>query len=313
MTTRDSLEWKADDGAMLHVHRWRPEGAPCAAVQIAHGMAEHGARYARFAERLAGEGFLVWADDHRGHGHTARSEAEVGHMGDADSFVRLVRDMLGLRAALAAEAGAVPVALFAHSMGSLAAQEALIHHGPCPWKAVVLSGSDAPGGALVSAGKQAARLERLRQGPRGKSALLASLSFGSFNKAFKPARTPFDWLSRDPAEVDKYVADPRCGFRITNQSWVDLLVVLEGIGKDRYGTILPKDLPILAIAGARDPVGKNGEGVRELVRRLRAGGLSAVREKIYADARHELLNETNRDEVMDEVLAFLREALGLAA
>ncbi len=313
MTTRDSFEWSADDGAKIYVHRWKPDGAPRAAVQIAHGMAEHGARYARFAERLAGEGYLVWANDHRGHGRTAKSEADVGHMGDRESFVRVVRDMIGLRAALAAEAGTAPVALFAHSMGSLAAQEALIHHGPCAWKAVVLSGSDAPGGALVSAGKQAAKLERLRQGARGKSALLASLSFGSFNKAFKPARTPFDWLSRDPAEVDKYVADPRCGFRITNQSWIDLLVVLEGIGKDGYGTILPKDLPILAISGARDPVGKNGDGVRALVRKLRAAGLSGVREKIYEDARHELLNETNREEVTSFVLEFLRESLGLGA
>ena len=311
MTNRDSFEWSADDGAKIHVHRWKPDGAPRAAVQIVHGMAEHGARYARFAERLAGEGFLVWADDHRGHGRTARGESDVGHMGDEGSFLRVVRDVLGLRAALAAEAGAVPVALFAHSMGSFAAQEALTHHGPSPWKAVVLSGSDAPGGALVSAGKQAAKLERFRQGPRGKSALLASLSFGAFNNAFKPARTPFDWLSRDPGEVDKYVADPRCGFRITNQSWVDLLAVLEGIGRDGYGTIRPKDLPILVISGERDPVGKDGKGVRELVRRLRAAGLSGVKETIYADARHELLNETNRDEVTSHVLAFLRESLAL--
>lgn len=311
MTTRDSFEHTADDGVKIHVHRWKPAETPRAAVQIVHGMAEHGARYARFAERLAAEGYLVWADDHRGHGKTARSEADVGHVGDHDSFTRVVKDVLELRVALGKEAGLVPVALFAHSMGSFMAQEALTHHGPSPWNAVVLSGSDAVGGALVSAGKQAAKLERFRQGPRGKSALLSALSFGSFNDAFKPARTPFDWLSRDPAEVDKYVADPRCGFKITNQSWVDFLGMLEGVGKDGYGTIRPKDLPMLVISGSRDPVGKNGKGVRELVRKLRDVGLSEVRDVIYEDARHEVLNETNRDEVTAEVLSFFRKHLGL--
>jgi alpha-beta hydrolase superfamily lysophospholipase len=189
-------------------------------------------------------------------------------------------------------------------MGSFLALDALVHRGASRWDAVILSGTDAVGGPLAAAGKQVARLERLRQGPLGKSAVLSFLSFGSFNAAFKPARTPFDWLSRDAAEVDKYVADPWCGFRITNQSWVDFLDGMVRTGRDGYRTIAPKSLPIHLLAGERDPVGKAGAGVRKLAGQLRDAGLTAVTETLYPEARHEMINETNRDEVTRDVLAF---------
>lgn len=307
--TSDSFSFPRG-AVQLHVHRWLPTGEPKAVVQIAHGMAEHGARYARFAAALGEAGYAVYADDHRGHGKTC-SDADAGHFAHGEppgtnGWQKMVEDLVALAEHLKKEHPGKPLYLFAHSMGSFLTLDALVHHGPCRWDKVVLSGSDAPGGALVIAGRQAAKLERLRQGPRGKSAVLSFLSFGSFNDAYKPTRTEFDWLSRDPAEVDAYVADPRCGFRVTNQSWVELLSALSAIGDAGYRGVRPLTLPVFVLAGATDPVGKAGAGVKKLVEQLRTSGLTEVEEKLYAGGRHEMLNETNRDEVTADVLAFLR-------
>ncbi len=292
-------------GASLFVHRFLPEGEPIGVVQIAHGMAEHAARYARFAAALNEAGYAVYASDHRGHGRTA-TDASLGHFGDDDGWGAMVRDLCALADDVRARHPDTSFTLFAHSMGSFMALDALVHEGRSRWDRVILSGSDAVGGPLAKVGKQLAKLERVRGGKEGKSALLSFMSFGSFNAAFKPARTSFDWLSRDEVEVDKYVADPRCGFRITNQSWVDFLEGLYRTGRDGYGSVQPKSLPMLVFAGSRDPVGKAGAGVKKLVEQLREGGLTEVTEKLYPEGRHEMLNETNRDQVTADVLAFLR-------
>jgi alpha-beta hydrolase superfamily lysophospholipase len=291
-------------GFSLFVHRFLPEGAPIGAVQIAHGMAEHAARYARFAAALNEAGYAVYAGDHRGHGRSA-SDASLGHFGDDGGWRAMVGDLCALADHIRAQHPGKPLALFAHSMGSFMSLDALVHEGTSRWDKVILSGSDAIGGPLVKVGKQIAKLERMRSGKEGKSALLSSMSFGSFNSAFKPVRTSFDWLSRDELEVDKYVADPRCGFRITNQSWLDFLDGLYRTGADGYAGVTPKRLPMFVFAGSRDPVGKAGAGVRKLVEQLREGGLTEVTEKLYPDGRHEMLNETNRDQVTADVLAFL--------
>jgi alpha-beta hydrolase superfamily lysophospholipase len=299
----------ARGAVQLHVHRWQPAGAAKAVVQIAHGMAEHGARYARFASALTAQGYAVYADDHRGHGQSC-GEAELGHFAHGEpagtnGWQKMVEDLVALAEHLRAEHPGLPLLLVAHSMGTFLTLDALVHHGPSRWDKVVLSGSDAPGGLLVTAGRQAAKLERLRLGPEGKSALLEKLSFGAFNDAFKPARTAFDWLSRDAAEVDRYVADPRCGFPVSTQSWVELTAALSAIGAAGYRGVRPRTLPIFVLAGATDPVGKAGAGVKRLVEQLRTAGLTEVEEKLYPGGRHEMLNETNRDEVTADVLAFL--------
>lgn len=291
-------------GVSLFVHRFLPEGEPIGVVQIAHGMAEHAARYARFATALNEAGYAVYAGDHRGHGRTA-TDATLGHFGDEGGWRAMVGDLCALADHVRAEHPGKTLTLFAHSMGSFMALDALVHEGPSRWDQVVLSGSDAVGGPLAKVGKQLAKLERARSGKRGKSALLSFMSFGTFNAAFKPARTSFDWLSRDEVEVDKYVADPRCGFRITNQSWVDFLDGLYATGRDGYRGVEPKRLRLFVLAGSRDPVGKAGAGVKKLVEQLREGGLTEVTEKLYPEGRHEMLNETNRDQVTADILAFL--------
>jgi alpha-beta hydrolase superfamily lysophospholipase len=153
-----------------------------------------------------------------------------------------------------------------------------------------------------------ARFERFRQGATGRSALLEFLSFGSFNKAFKPTRTDFDWLSRDPAEVDRYINDPLCGFRCTNQLWIDLLGGLQDITKPENLARIAKTLPMLVVGGACDPV-SDGERLKDLARALRQSGNPSVTLKIYPDARHELLNETNRDAVTADLVQWLDATL----
>ncbi|MFN7697650.1 MAG: alpha/beta fold hydrolase [Deltaproteobacteria bacterium] len=298
----ETFTLSARDGASIHVYRWLPEGEVRAIVQIAHGMAEHAARYARFAEALTAAGYAVYADDHRGHGKTAE-ERELGHFGDERGWERVLSDLLALGARAKSEHPGKKLVYFGHSMGSFFGQ-AILQRSAREYDAMILSGTNAPGSVLERAGTAVARLERLRGGLRGKSALLAFLSFGSFNDAFKPARTEFDWLSRDPAEVDRYVADPRCGFRCTNELWVQLLEGLHAIATGGFGTV-PKDFPVHLLAGDRDPVSRGGKGVVELHDRLRSAGLTRTSLRLYPEARHEMLNETNREEVTRDLVEVL--------
>lgn len=308
----DEFDITMDDGAAVHAYRWMPQGQPRAIVQIAHGMAEHGRRYARLAGVLVDQGYGVWAHDHRGHGRTVASLQDLGHFADEGGFDRLVSDLLAVREHI--DRDRVPtqahkVGLFAHSMGTFVTQAALALHPPTRWDAVILSGSDAPGGARISALRTVAAIERVRQGKRGRSSLIDRLVFGAYNSTFKPTRTPSDWLSRDPAEVDLFVADPLTGFRLTNQSWLDFLSTRRRVGKVGFGDTTPKDLPILLMAGDRDPVGRSGAGVQELATQLRSAGMTNTQVQLFPGARHELINEMNRDAVYRDTIAFLSTAL----
>ncbi|MCA9610064.1 MAG: alpha/beta hydrolase, partial [Myxococcales bacterium] len=222
---------------------------------------------------------------------------------DEDGWRKVRADLQQVRAAGRERAPDGPVVLLGHSMGSFIALSEQIHEGGNVDR-LVLSGSNVGGGPLVSAGLVAAKAERLRQGKRGKSKVLAFLSFGSFNKGFE-GRTEFDWLSRDEAEVDKYVADPWCGFDCTNQLWVDLLEALADNGRAERLRRIPSDLPVYILSGDRDPVSQGGKGVRALEKQLRAVGIRDLTTQLYRDARHELFNETNRDEVLADLTEWL--------
>jgi alpha-beta hydrolase superfamily lysophospholipase len=300
----DTFSLTGRDGASIHVHRWLPDqGSEVRGiVQIAHGMAEHGARYARFADALTKHGYAVYADDHRGHGKTA-SEADLGHFGDTHGWELVTSDLLALGKRARSEHPGKKLIFFGHSMGSFFGQAILQKHAR-EYDGMIFSGTNAPGSVLERAGSGVARIERLRAGVRGKSSLLTFLSFGSFNDAFKPARTDFDWLSRDPAEVDKYIADPRCGFHCTTELWVQLLEGLRSIATSGFGAV-PKDFPVHLFAGDRDPVGRASKGVVELHQRLQSVGLTRSTIRLYPEGRHEMLNEISRDEVMADVVAVL--------
>ena len=297
---------ETNDRTGLFVHQWLPEDKPKAIVLLAHGMAEHGGRYARLGQALNEAGFGLYAHDQRGHGKTAE-RGTLGYYADEDGWCAVVSDVANLNRHIGQSHPGTPVFILGHSMGSYIAQAYLLHHSASV-QGAILSASNFQPVALYRSASLIARFERWRQGPKGRSALIEWLSFGSFNKAFKPNRTRYDWLSRDPAEVDAYANDPLCGFRCTNQLWVDLLGGLQQISKASNLVQIDSSLPVLVIGGTCDPVSE-GKRLVDLSDALRKAGLQQVQLNLYPHARHELFNETNRDDVTADAIAWLNQAL----
>lgn len=303
------FEFQADDGQTLFVHHWRPGDAARAAsprgiVHISHGMAEHAGRYAHVARALTEAGFVVYGNDHRGHGRTATRDEDVGFFAPERGWERVLRDLRQLFAHERSRHAGAPLVLLGHSMGSFLAQQLMYEDGGM-FRAVALSASSGKPEPLAAAGRLVARAEKLRLGARGRSKLLTALSFDAWNKAFAPNRTRFDWLSRDAAEVDKYAADPRCGFACTTQLWIDLLDALPELARRENQARVPKDLPVYVFAGGEDPVSNRTRGLAQLLDAYKHAGMRDVTHRFYAGARHETLNEVNRDEVIRDVLAWV--------
>lgn len=284
------------------ITRWDVPG-PRALVHIVHGMAEYGARYGRLAAALNEAGYAVWAHDHRGHG-AHMDTGGTGHFGDEGGWEALVQEAHDVSLALRHAYPGVPLALFAHSMGSFVGQTLIARYGR-DYDAAVLCGSNGPPGALEDAGRLLARAERWWRGARTPSTWVQQAVFGTYNRDFAPTRTDLDWLSRDPAEVDAYIAEPRCGFPLTTQAWVDFLEGKSVLGEEALLRRIPNELPIHLIAGDADPVGERGRGVRRLHDVYVGVGLTRVTLRLYPGARHELVNETNRDEVTADLIAWL--------
>lgn len=304
-----SFTLRPDESAELFVYRWAPHAPPKAVVQIAHGLTEHAGRYRRLAEALTGAGYAVYANDHRGHGRSVRTPLDLGHFADHDGWAKCVEDLWHLNNRIVQECPGVPIVLLGHSMGSFMAQRFVAGHGEA-LAGVVLSGSGGKPPASMHAARVLARIERLRLGRRGRSLPLAALTFGAFNKRFAPARTPFDWLSRDDAEVDRYIADPLCGFPVTVQLSIDVLDGIADATGARRQAGIPQGLPIHVIAGTRDPVSDGTMTLVQLLAAWRAAGLRHVTHRFYPDARHELFNETNRGDVTSDVIAWLDGLIG---
>ncbi|MFN3495083.1 MAG: alpha/beta fold hydrolase [Hydrogenophaga sp.] len=276
------------DGTPVATYAWADvAGTPAGVVQIAHGLAEHGARYDRFAKALNAAGFLVHAVDHRGHGRTAHGR--LGDFGGA-GFAGLVADVAQFGAALRAQHGGLPVFLFAHSMGSFAAQAAMLDHA-ATWSGVVLSGSTALD--MLAAGMANAPAD-------------APAGLAAFNAGFDH-RTGYEWLSRDAAEVDAYVADPWCGWDVPDDVIPALFTPATRLADPAQLAGIRSDLPILIASGDADPLAGWGALIQLLGQRYRDAGLVDVEVKLYPAARHEILNETNREEVTADIVAWLRK------
>jgi alpha-beta hydrolase superfamily lysophospholipase len=294
------FEFRADDGQTLLGRRWLPEGSPRAVLQIAHGLAEHSARYARLAAALNAAGYAVYANDHRGHGPKA-APADLGHFADEGGWDKVVGDLWTFNRLIAAEQPGLPIVFLGHSLGSFLGRGFLAKHSDA-LAGAALSGSNGKPPAIATLGRLIAREERLRLGKRGKSALILQLWFGEFNKPFKPARTDFDWLSRDERQVDEFVADPLCGFPFTTQLAIDVLDALPYVTSQKSLATIRKDMAVYVFSGERDPVGANIKG---LIQDLKAAGFTQLTTRLYPGARHETLNETNRDEVTRDLIAWL--------
>ncbi len=279
MTMQRSTFTSPVDGLELATYAW-DVADPRAVVQVAHGLAEHSARYDRFARALNDAGYSVRATDHRGHG--ASIAGTPGDFGAA-GFEGLVSDLAAYGASLR---GDLPLFLVAHSMGSFAAQSVLLTHSGL-YAGAVLSGSTALD--LLATGMAQS------EGPAGLEA---------FNVGFAH-RTGYEWLSRDEAEVDLYVADPLCGFDLPDETVPALFGAAGTLADPTALTGIRSDLPLLVASGVDDPLAGGGQLVEVLGRRYRDAGLADVTVRLYDGARHEILNETNRDEVTADVLAWL--------
>jgi alpha-beta hydrolase superfamily lysophospholipase len=289
------------------IHRWDQVEMPRASVHVVHGMVEHGGRYARFARALNSAGFNVWGHDARGHG-TNPVPGIPGHFADSNGWTAVLDDIRAVSKEMAATFPGVPLVLFAHSMGSFMAQAIMADQGG-PYRGVVLSGTNGPPGALEKGTRAIAQLQRQVLGPRRPGTWLKEIVFGRYNRRFAPNRTAFDWLSRDAAEVDTYRDDPLCGFALTAQAWVDFLEGKSQLASVAHLRHVPKSLPVHVIAGTRDPVGEDVNGVERLLGAFAGAGLTRVSHRFYDGARHELLNETNRDEVTRDVIAWVDQVV----
>lgn len=292
----------------LHCYQWLPNGGIKAVIQIAHGMAEHGLRYARLAAYLNAEGFAVYANDHRGHGKSVQQDQALGHMADHDSWNKTVDDLNLLNIEIRKRHPNTPIILLGHSMGSFLTQSYLRKYGD-NIAAAALCASNGPPGFLGKIAQLIIRIEKLRLGGKGHSALMAAMTFKAFNKSFKPNRTEFDWLSRDDAEVDKYVADTLCGFECSVASWQGMLDALTTIASDKALSEMDKCKPIFVFSGTEDPVGEYSKGVNRLLAAYKKHKFTNVTARFYSGARHELFNESNRDEVTKDFIEWVEASL----
>ena len=297
-------EFIAKDGVKLYGYRW-DVSKPEAVVIIVHGMAEHSARYDRFAKALNGAGYAAMTLDLRGHGRSAQSGTK-GYFAKKDGWKKVLEDIKTVVDTAGETYPGVPLVLFGHSMGSIFSRVYMSEHGG-DIDACILSGVTINKKGLRDVAPAITRLVSFFN-PIKPSKLLDSMSFGAFNKPFEPARTKFDWLSRDNAEVDKYVEDEMCGFVCTAPLFNDVSKAILYTIKTENVKKIPKQLKIFIISGEKDPVGSDGYDAKYLYESYTKEGLDAEY-KIYANARHELLNETNRDEVMGDILKFLEKAI----
>lgn len=293
------------DGTPLHVHRWLPEGSPRGVVQLAHGMVEHVDRYAHLGERLAGQGYAVYGADHRGHGRTAAGPGDLGHLRDEGGFATAVDDLAALTDRLGQEWSGAPVVLLGHSLGSVLARAYAARYGR-RLAGLILSGTTGDPGVMGRLGVRLARLECRVRGPRARSALMEALVLGPYNRAFRPNRTDFDWLSRDEAQVDAYMADELSGTRATAAFYRDLLTGVLWVGEPSTAAMMPPDLPVRIVAGEVDPVG-GAFAAAEVAALLLDAGVQDVSVRVWPGGRHEVLNETDRDEVEADLVDWLDE------
>lgn len=288
----------------IPVYLWEPEGTAQAVIQVIHGLGEHSARYERFATEAVSRGFAVCAHDHRGHGPQS---THVGFFADKNGWELLVADSHEVTRFLRQRFAEQPIVLLGHSMGSYIAQSYAMRYGD-GLAALILSGSTWPSRPLLKTGRMLARLISWFRGKRGQSPLLDKMGFGDFNKRFEPARTELDWLSRDPDEVDKYIDDPLCGGPYTTGLWIDLLGGLLEISTADSLRKIPSALRLLITGGSDDPVGGH-VGMSTLASHYRTAGHENLTKKIYSGGRHEMFNETNRDEFTDDLLRWTADTL----
>ena len=280
-----------------------PETEPEAVLAIHHGMAEHMERYEAFISFLCGHGVAVYMHDMASHGKSAGG-GETGWFGEEDGWQRLIEDYRTVVRRAAAENPGKKLIVMGHSMGSFLCRLYAAKYPEDGFAGAIFMGTGGANSA-AGAGILAAKIIAALRGKKHRSGLLNKMAFGTYNKRFE-GRTAFDWLTRDTEIVDRYIADPYCGYLFTVQGMADLISANAASNMQSWYEMIPKDLPILLVSGAEDPVGDYGNGVKSVADGLKDTGHENVMMKLYPECRHEILNETNREDVMNDLLAWIR-------
>lgn len=292
----------------IRAHLCLPDGSPRAVVQIAHGIAEHMDRYDAFMRFLAERGFAVVGNDHLGHGKSIAVPVQQGFFAAENGWDYVVRDMDALRTLMRREYPDLPYLFFGHSMGSFLTRTYLIRY-PERYDAVILSGTGHQSLPLVLSGYAMAQAAVKLYGPYKIGQTLNDICFGAYNKGIQNPRTPFDWLSRDEEQVDKYIADPLCGFVATVSLFRDMMGGIRFITDRKNIAQMNKEAPVYFMSGACDPVGENGKGVERAYQAFLDAGMKDVFLRLYPGGRHEMLNELNREAVYQDVAEWIESKL----
>ncbi len=299
---KTTTEFKDPYGKSLHLITWMPNQKPVASVQILHGMAEHAERYNLFANALNKRGFVVYAHDHRGHGHT--DSHQLGFIAESNGFSLMVENIKHIHEFIREQFHDIPIIMFGHSMGSFLLQRFFQVYDVEP-DGIIYSGSSGKPPLMLHIGSILSSFLKWLYGAEAKSPLLERLSFGAYNKEFKPNRTYFDWLSRDNEMVDLYIDDPLCGFTCSTSFYHQLFNGLLTLHSQRTFADHNKNIPVLIVSGDNDPVSDMGKGIKNLEHLIRSSGVSSVDVQLYPGGRHEMLNETNRSEVIASVIDWI--------
>jgi len=311
--------FESHDGTKLYLYRWSPDDSGSgqtqsikAVLHIVHGMAEHALRYRRLAEKLTQAGIEVWAADQRGFGKTANIDINdpgrgglLGHCADGNGVASVTADIHTLNGEIRKTRQGIPLFLLGHSWGSFIVQNYMEYSDRLALDGLILSGTKGPGDLMVKAGVPLMTVIAALKGQRKTAKIAKSLGDGSYNKSFKPNRTSFDWLSRDEEEVDKFVNDPLCGQLCSTGFYRDLTRLLYNIHRPDSMARIKRTLPVYVFSGSADPVGDMGKSPTDLVNIYRNFGIKDCEFVLYPGARHETLNETNREEVMDNLLSWI--------
>ena len=288
----------------IHARMCVPDAEPRAIVQIIHGIAEYIDRYDEFMSFLADNGIIAVGTDHLGHGKSIESEEQTGFFAYDNGWDYVVRDEEVLRLAMHETYPELPIIVFGHSMGSFMTRTLLIRY-PDAFNAAIISGTDNQGAALVNGGLFMGNLVTGLKGAHHYSKFLNNLAFGSYNKIYDNPKTEYDWLSRDEANVQKYIDDPLCGFIPSCSLFRDMMTGVKFITNKKNLTAMNKDMPVYFMSGDMDPVGECGKGVQKAYNNFLEAGMKDVSIKLYPGGRHEMLNEINKDEVYTDILAWL--------
>lgn len=292
----------------IHARMCVPDAEPRAIVQIIHGIAEYIGRYDEFMSFLADNGIIAVGTDHLGHGKSIESEEQTGFFAYDNGWDYVVRDEEVLRLAMHENYPELPIIVFGHSMGSFMTRTLLIRY-PNAFNAAIISGTGNQGAALVNGGLFMGNLVTGLRGAHHYSKFLNNLAFGSYNKIYENPKTEYDWLSRDEANVQKYIDDPLCGFIPSCSLFRDMMTGVKFITNKKNLTAMNKDMPVYFMSGDMDPVGECGKGVQKAYNNFLEAGMKDVSIKLYPGGRHEMLNEINKDEVYADILAWLNSKI----